>query len=164
MFHILTVQSASDEWLTQPCNWQYTINTWSPCGTGIVAAPAKQLLQLAGVQDVHTQWKGLSATMGNFLLPWVPSLYTLCIVPDNVCDLHQITKPTGSSHLISGMKSSLYKEYSEYLQGDNKICWDKGKFGSPGKEEVPYKVSVPKQKRGGQEGSSKKVHWHEGKV
>ena len=67
MFHILTVQSASDEWLTQPCNWQYTINTWSPCGTGIVAAPAKQLLQLAGVQDVHTQWKGLSATMGNFL-------------------------------------------------------------------------------------------------
>lgn len=40
----------------------------APRGTGIVAAPAsKRLLQLAGVQDVYTQAKGSTATMGNFL-------------------------------------------------------------------------------------------------
>jgi small subunit ribosomal protein S2e len=40
----------------------------APRGTGIVAAPAsKRLLQLAGVQDVYTQSKGSTATMGNFL-------------------------------------------------------------------------------------------------
>ncbi|KAH9485353.1 40S ribosomal protein S2 [Psilocybe cubensis] len=40
----------------------------APRGTGIVAAPAsKRLLQLAGVEDVYTQSKGSTATMGNFL-------------------------------------------------------------------------------------------------
>jgi len=40
----------------------------APRGTGIVAAPAsKRLLQLAGIQDVYTQSKGSTATMGNFL-------------------------------------------------------------------------------------------------
>ncbi|KAE9401551.1 40S ribosomal protein S2 [Gymnopus androsaceus JB14] len=40
----------------------------APRGTGIVAAPAsKRLLELAGVQDVYTQSKGSTATMGNFL-------------------------------------------------------------------------------------------------
>jgi small subunit ribosomal protein S2e len=36
--------------------------------TGIVAAPAsKRILQLAGVDDIYTQSKGSTATMGNFL-------------------------------------------------------------------------------------------------
>jgi small subunit ribosomal protein S2e len=40
----------------------------APRGTGIVAAPAaKRLLQMAGVEDVYTQAKGSTATMGNFL-------------------------------------------------------------------------------------------------
>jgi small subunit ribosomal protein S2e len=40
----------------------------APRGTGIVAAPAsKRLLQLAGIEDVYTQSKGSTATMGNFL-------------------------------------------------------------------------------------------------
>jgi len=40
----------------------------APRGTGIVAAPAsKRILQLAGVEDVYTQSKGSTATMGNFL-------------------------------------------------------------------------------------------------
>ena len=40
----------------------------APRGTGIVAAPApKRLLELAGINDVYTQSKGQTATMGNFL-------------------------------------------------------------------------------------------------
>ena len=40
----------------------------APRGTGIVASPApKRLLQLAGIEDVYTQSKGQTATMGNFL-------------------------------------------------------------------------------------------------
>lgn len=40
----------------------------APRGTGIVAAPAsKRILQLAGIEDVYTQSKGSTATMGNFL-------------------------------------------------------------------------------------------------
>jgi len=40
----------------------------APRGTGIVAAPAsKRMLQLAGIQDVYTQAKGNTSTMGNFI-------------------------------------------------------------------------------------------------
>jgi small subunit ribosomal protein S2e len=40
----------------------------APRGTGIVAAPAsKRMLQLAGIQDVYTQSKGNTSTMGNFI-------------------------------------------------------------------------------------------------
>ena len=40
----------------------------APRGTGIVSSLApKRLLQLAGIEDVYTQTKGQTATMGNFL-------------------------------------------------------------------------------------------------
>jgi len=40
----------------------------APRGTGIVAAPAsKRMLQLAGIQDVYTQARGNTSTMGNFI-------------------------------------------------------------------------------------------------
>ena len=40
----------------------------APRGTGIVAAPAcKRMLQLAGVEDVYTQARGNTSTMGNFI-------------------------------------------------------------------------------------------------
>lgn len=40
----------------------------APRGTGIVAAPAsKRMLQLAGIQDVYTQSRGNTSTMGNFI-------------------------------------------------------------------------------------------------
>lgn len=59
---------------TVPCKVQgktasvYVKLVPAPRGTGIVAAPAsKRLLQLAGVQDVYTQSRGNTATMGNFL-------------------------------------------------------------------------------------------------
>lgn len=40
----------------------------APRGTGIVAAPAsKRMLQLAGVEDVYTQSRGNTSTMGNFI-------------------------------------------------------------------------------------------------
>lgn len=59
---------------TVPCKVQgktasvYVKLVPAPRGTGIVAAPAsKRLLQLAGVQDVYTQSRGNTSTMGNFL-------------------------------------------------------------------------------------------------
>ncbi|KAH9455431.1 hypothetical protein Pst134EA_022896 [Puccinia striiformis f. sp. tritici] len=59
---------------TVPCKVQgktasvYVKLVPAPRGTGIVAAPAsKRLLQLAGVQDVYTQTRGNTSTMGNFL-------------------------------------------------------------------------------------------------
>lgn len=59
---------------TVPCKVQgktasvYVRLVPAPRGTGIVAAPAsKRLLQLAGVQDVYTQSRGNTSTMGNFL-------------------------------------------------------------------------------------------------
>ena len=52
----------------------------APRGTGIVAAPAsKRLLQLAGVQDVYTQSKGSTATMGNFLKATFAAVSTILI-------------------------------------------------------------------------------------
>lgn len=40
----------------------------APRGTGIVAAPAsKRMLQLAGIEDVYTQSRGNTSTMGNFI-------------------------------------------------------------------------------------------------
>jgi len=40
----------------------------APRGTGIVAAPAsKRMLQMAGIQDVYTQSRGNTSTMGNFI-------------------------------------------------------------------------------------------------
>jgi len=40
----------------------------APRGTGIVAAPAsKRMLQYAGIQDVYTQSRGNTSTMGNFI-------------------------------------------------------------------------------------------------
>jgi small subunit ribosomal protein S2e len=59
----------------------------APRGTGIVAAPAsKRLLQLAGVEDVYTQSKGSTATMGNFLKA------TFAAVGLNICSF------IGSTH------------------------------------------------------------------
>lgn len=50
----------------------------APRGTGIVAAPAsKRLLQLAGIEDVYTQSKGSTATMGNFLKATFAAVRTL---------------------------------------------------------------------------------------
>lgn len=58
----------------------------APRGTGIVAAPAsKRLLQLAGVQDVYTQAKGSTATMGNFLKATFAAVRTaISIVPRSI--------------------------------------------------------------------------------
>jgi small subunit ribosomal protein S2e len=40
----------------------------APRGTGIVAAPAsKKMLQFAGIQDVYTQSRGNTSTVGNFI-------------------------------------------------------------------------------------------------
>jgi Ribosomal protein S5, C-terminal domain len=40
----------------------------APRGTGIVAAPAsKRMLQFAGIQDVYTQSRGSTSTVGNFI-------------------------------------------------------------------------------------------------
>lgn len=40
----------------------------APRGTGIVAAPAsKRMLQMAGIEDVYTQSRGNTSTMGNFI-------------------------------------------------------------------------------------------------
>jgi len=40
----------------------------APRGAGVVAAPVpKRLLQLAGVQDVYTQSRGCTRTLGNFV-------------------------------------------------------------------------------------------------
>lgn len=65
----------------------------APRGTGIVAAPAsKRLLQLAGVEDVYTQSKGSTATMGNFLKATFAAVrWNLCTARSSTyCD--QITK------------------------------------------------------------------------
>jgi small subunit ribosomal protein S2e len=46
----------------------YVILVPAPRGTGIVAAPAsKRMLQLAGVEDVYTQARGNTSTLGNFI-------------------------------------------------------------------------------------------------
>ncbi|KAK2467753.1 hypothetical protein APHAL10511_000048 [Amanita phalloides] len=65
----------------------------APRGTGIVAAPAsKRLLQLAGVEDVYTQSKGSTATMGNFLKATFAAVrLTLILIQDEV-HFTQITK------------------------------------------------------------------------
>jgi len=59
---------------TVPCKvWGKTGSVYvklvpAPRGTGIVAAPAsKRMLQLAGIQDVYTQSRGNTSTMGNFI-------------------------------------------------------------------------------------------------
>lgn len=85
----------------------------APRGTGIVAAPAsKRLLQLAGVQDVYTQSKGSTATMGNFLKATFAAVSIIFIariqlvVLDwnllNSSMIFRLPKPTRSSRPISG--------------------------------------------------------------
>ena len=78
----------------------------APRGTGIVAAPAsKRLLQLAGVEDVYTQSKGSTATMGNFLkatfaaVRVLPSLVGISLI----LVIRRSRKPTPSLHLICGV-------------------------------------------------------------
>jgi len=77
----------------------------APRGTGIVAAPAsKRLLQLAGVQDVYTQSKGSTATMGNFLKATFVAITKTYgfLTPDLWREIPLSKTP--------------YEEYSEYLQ------------------------------------------------
>lgn len=78
----------------------------APRGTGIVAAPAsKRLLQLAGVQDVYTQSKGSTATMGNFLkatFAAVRSNHSLTV--SNILTEHRSRKPMLSLHRTSGAR------------------------------------------------------------
>jgi small subunit ribosomal protein S2e len=94
----------------------------APRGTGIVAAPAsKRLLQLAGVEDVYTQSKGSTATMGNFLkatfaaVCLTPLLVRLSLIP-----FPQITKTY--SFLTPDLWREIpvsklpYDEHSGYLQ------------------------------------------------
>jgi len=72
----------------------------APRGTGIVAAPAsKRLLQLAGVEDVYTQSKGSTATMGNFLkatFAAVRDSLTSCIL-----HIHSSNSPRSPKHMLS---------------------------------------------------------------
>ncbi|CAE6510550.1 unnamed protein product [Rhizoctonia solani] len=86
----------------------------APRGTGIVAAPAsKRLLQLAGVQDVYTQSKGSTATMGNFLKATfvaISATYRF-ITPDlwRQIPLSKTPYEEYSGHLaLAGKKSALY--------------------------------------------------------
>jgi small subunit ribosomal protein S2e len=69
----------------------------APRGTGIVAAPAsKRLLQLAGVEDVYTQSKGSTATMGNFLkatFAAVRPIFYFAIPPSPLADHKNICIP-----------------------------------------------------------------------
>lgn len=80
----------------------------APRGTGIVAAPAsKRLLQLAGVEDVYTQSKGSTATMGNFLKA---TFAAVCISLTRVLlglttSLIRSPKHTLSLHPIYGARS-----------------------------------------------------------
>ncbi|CAE6427279.1 hypothetical protein ACGC1H_006915 [Rhizoctonia solani] len=86
----------------------------APRGTGIVAAPAsKRLLQLAGVQDVYTQSKGSTATMGNFLKATFVAISTTYrfITPDlwRQIPLSKTPYDEFSGHLaLAGKKSALY--------------------------------------------------------
>jgi len=86
----------------------------APRGTGIVAAPAsKRLLQLAGVQDVYTQSKGSTATMGNFLKATfvaISATYRF-ITPDlwRQIPLSKTPYDEHSAHLqLAGKKSAAY--------------------------------------------------------
>jgi len=69
----------------------------APRGTGIVAAPAsKRMLQLAGIQDVYTQSRGNTSTMGNFIkatFAAITSTYAV-LTPD----LWQIILPSKSPY------------------------------------------------------------------
>ncbi|EJU04406.1 ribosomal protein S2 [Dacryopinax primogenitus] len=72
----------------------------APRGTGIVAAPAsKRLLQLAGVQDVYTQSKGSTATMGNFLKATFAAITkTYAFVTPDLWPESQLTKTPFDMH------------------------------------------------------------------
>jgi len=83
----------------------------APRGTGIVAAPAsKRMLQLAGIQDVYTQSRGNTSTMGNFIKATYAAITNSYAVLTP--DLWQIVPPSKSpfeafsGHLqLSGKKT-----------------------------------------------------------
>ena len=97
----------------------------APRGTGIVAAPAsKRLLQLAGVQDVYTQSKGSTATMGNSLKATFVAVRTffqlLSSKVDTKCVILQIS---ATSRFITPdlwrqipLSKTPYDEHSAHLQ------------------------------------------------
>ena len=79
----------------------------APRGTGIVAAPAsKRLLQLAGIEDVYTQSKGSTATMGNFLKSTFAAVRLVSYPPHAATNaLDRSRKLIPSLHPTSGAKS-----------------------------------------------------------
>jgi len=79
----------------------------APKGAGIVAAPVpKRILQLAGVQDVYTQSRGCTRTLGNFVKATYHALaksYAF-LSPDLWAEMPNDKDP--------------YQEFSEFLQTD----------------------------------------------
>jgi len=76
----------------------------APRGTGIVAAPAsKRMLQLAGVQDVYTQSRGNTSTMGNFIKATFAAISTSysVLTPDlwKIIDPPEVPFAEHSGHL-----------------------------------------------------------------
>jgi len=83
----------------------------APRGTGIVAARVpKKLLQLAGVQDVYTQSKGSTKTLGNFVKATFDAIArTYGFLTPNLWKQYKLTRTP-------------YQEHSAYLQSTGKAA------------------------------------------
>jgi len=97
----------------------------APRGTGIVAARVpKKLLQLAGVQDVYTQSKGSTKTLGNFVKATFDAIAkTYGFLTPNLWKQYRLTKTP-------------YQEHTAFLQSTGKAA-AKEKTRRLQKEEAP---------------------------
>ena len=76
----------------------------APRGTGIVSAPKiKKLLELAGIEDVYSQTRGKTKTLGNFIKATFSAITNTCAY--HTPDLWEAT----------GLTVSPYQEYSDHL-------------------------------------------------
>lgn len=88
----------------------------APRGAGIVAAPTpKKILHMAGIEDVYTQSRGRTATLGNFAKATIAALTTTYryLTPD-LWPAYELTKTP-------------FQEFSDYLVSTDTADTKKGK-------------------------------------